>query len=145
MSRAEREAFLAGGVVCRLGCLDEDGHPYVVPVWFDYADGGYYLVPRARSAWAAHLRRDDRVSLCIDGDDGRRVLVKGRARLLEEANVGGRWVAIAQRMGARYLGERAAAYLGKTAGEPRWLFVVVPERTITWKGGWAERYKHSAW
>jgi len=145
MTRVEREAFLAGGVVCRLGCLDEDGYPYVVPVWFEYADGGFYLVPRARSAWAVHLQRDGRVSLCIDGADGRRVLVKGHASVIEEPNAGGRWVAVAKRMGARYMGERATGYLDQTANEPRWLFFVTPERVVTWKGGWAKRYKHSAW
>ena len=40
MSDEEREGFLAQPVIGRLGCLDDDGYPYVVPVWFDYADGG---------------------------------------------------------------------------------------------------------
>lgn len=145
MTRAERERFLARGIVCRLGCLDDDGYPYVVPVWFDYADGGFYLVPRERSAWAQFLKRDGRVSLCIDAQSGERVLVKGTARLVEEPNVGGAWVAVAERMGTRYMGAAAPAYLDKTANEPRWLFFVVPEKVTSWQGGWAERYKHSAW
>jgi Pyridoxamine 5'-phosphate oxidase len=145
MTRAEREAFLARGIICRLGCLDDDGYPYVVPVWFDYADGGFYLVPRERSAWAQFLKRDGRVSLCIDAESGERVLVKGMARLVEEPNVGGAWVAVAERMGARYIGAAARAYLDKTANEPRWLFFVAPEKVTSWQGGWAERYKHSAW
>ena len=92
MTEEEQVAFLAQGIMCRLGCLDDEGAPYVVPVWFEYADGGFYLVPRARSAWAGHLKRDGRVSLCIDTDDGRRVLVRGTARIVEEPNVGGAWV-----------------------------------------------------
>src|SRR5918992_1911031 len=39
MDEAEVAAFLAEGVIFRLGCLDEEGGPYVVPVWFHYADG----------------------------------------------------------------------------------------------------------
>jgi len=145
MTRVERKAFLARGIVCRLGCLDDEGHPYVVPVWFDYADDGYYLVPRARAAWAQFLKRDGRVSLCIDAEGGQRVLVKGTARVVEEPNVGGAWVAVAERMGRRYMGERGRGYLDTTANEPRWLFFVEPQKTVTWQGGWAERYKHSAW
>jgi hypothetical protein len=43
------------------------------------------------------------------------------------------------------MGERAQGYLAKTANEPRWLFFVESERIVTWKGGWAQRYKHSDW
>src|SRR5579859_2702674 len=32
MTSEERAEYLALGVICRLGCLDDDGHPYVVPV-----------------------------------------------------------------------------------------------------------------
>jgi nitroimidazol reductase NimA-like FMN-containing flavoprotein (pyridoxamine 5'-phosphate oxidase superfamily) len=145
MGRAERAAFLQRGIVCRLGCLDDEGYPYVVPVWFEYADGGLYIIPRARSTWAGYLERDGRVSLCIDAAGSQRVLVRGRARLVERPNVGGRWVEIARRMVERYLGERGAAYLEQTLQEPRWLFFVEPERMTSWKGGWAERYKHSQW
>jgi hypothetical protein len=146
MTRSEREAFLTGGVICRLGCLDDQGYPYVVPSWFEYADGGFYIIPRARSAWAAYLQRDGRVSLCIDEPDTRRVLVKGLAQLVEMPNVGGRWVPIAERMCERYLGERGKEYLTKTLDEPRWLFFVEPQQVTSWTGGgWAERYKHTRW
>ena len=39
MNEAQVEAFLKEGRVCRLACLDDEGWPYVVPVWFHYADG----------------------------------------------------------------------------------------------------------
>jgi hypothetical protein len=138
-------ALLTSPAVAKLGCLDDDGYPYVVPVWFTHADGGFYIIPRERSAWAQYLRRDDRASLCIDDAQSRRVLVKGRAELIEEPNVGGRWVAIAREMSLRYMGERGPDYLAQTLNEPRWLFFLRPERTTTWTGGWAKRYKHSDW
>src|SRR5688572_13389241 len=101
----ELEEFLAEGNVARLACLDESGWPYVVPTWFHYADGGYYIIPRARSAWAKYMAADGRVSMTIDepGAPYRRVHVQGTAELLEEPNVGGRWVAIATEMSLRYL------------------------------------------
>ncbi len=141
-------AFLQEGVVCRLGCLDEEGWPYVVPVWFHHADGGYYIIPRERSAWATYLRRDGRVFLSIDDPTPplRKVLVRGTAELVEEPNVGGRWVAIATAMSYRYLGEHGPDYLVPTLNEPRWLFFVRPQRTTTWQGvDWARRYKHGDW
>ena len=147
MSQPELEEFLAGGVICRLSCMDEDGWPYVVPVWFEYSDGGFYVIPRERSAWARHLQRDGRVSLCIDERDPlRKVQVKGQAQVVEEPNVGGRWVQIANRMSYRYLGEHGPDYLVPTLNEPRWLLFIRPLKLTTWQGvDWAPRYKHSNW
>lgn len=146
MGREEMEAFLAEGTVGRLGCLDDEGWPYVVPLWYHHADGGFYVIPRERSAWARHLQRDGRVSLAIDEPAApyRKVVVKGRAELLEEPNVGGRWVAIAEAMSYRYLGEHGPDYLEPTLNEPRWLFFVRPVTLTTWQGvDWAKRYKRA--
>ena len=147
MTEQEIAAFCTGNVVCKLGCLDEEGWPYVVPVWFERADDGYYIIPRERSAWARYLQRDGRVFLCIDevGPTSRKVLVKGTARILEEPNIGGRWVEIARRMSVRYLGEHGPDYLEPTLTEPRWLIIVTPLTTKTWQGvDWHPRYKHGA-
>jgi nitroimidazol reductase NimA-like FMN-containing flavoprotein (pyridoxamine 5'-phosphate oxidase superfamily) len=145
MTPAELDAFLAGPVFCRLGCLDDDGWPYVVPTWYQYADGGFYIVPRERSAWAEFMRRDERVFLCLDDEEYRRVLVKGRATLLEEPNIGGRWVEMGREVARRYRGEEGAAYLEATLNEPRWLFFVEPLQITSWYGGWANKYKHYDW
>ncbi len=148
MTDQELAEFLAGDPICRFGCLDEDGWPYIAPCWFEYRDGGFYIVPRARSAWARRVQRDRRVFLCIDESSrfNRRVLVKGEATVLEEPNLGGRWVEIATRMSRRYLGELGPRYLEPTLAEPRWLLFVRPLKMTTWQGvDWAPRYKHAKW
>jgi PPOX class probable F420-dependent enzyme len=147
MDEREIAAFLTQPIVCRLGCLDADGAPYVVPTWFDYADGGFYLVPRARADWARHLERDGRVFLCIDAAEPpyQRVLAKGVAAVVEQPNIGGRWVAIGRRMAERYRGQEGLAYIERTREEPRWLFFVRPEQITSSTGGWAARYKHTRW
>jgi len=58
MTEKELQDFFSSDVLCRLGCLDDAGAPYVVPCWFQYAEGGFYIIPRARSTWANYLRRD---------------------------------------------------------------------------------------
>ena len=148
MDQAQMDTFLKEGRLCRLGCLDDEGWPYVVPVWFHHADGGFYVIPRARSAWARYLARDDRVSLTIDEQEApyRKVVVRGRAEVVEEPNVGGRWVRIAREMSYRYLGEHGPDYLVPTLNEPRWLVFVRPVKVRTWQGvDWAKRYKHYEW
>src|SRR6476646_6085559 len=83
LSQQEIEDFLARPLTCRLGCLDEDGYPYVVPCLYLYADGGFYLAARSRAAWGHHLARDGRCSLAIDvGYQEPRVQVRGLAERL---------------------------------------------------------------
>lgn len=139
--------MFAKGNICRLATLDEHGWPYVVPVWFEYdeADGGFWFVPRRRSAWALHIQADPRVSFTID-DDGapyRKFMVQGRGTIVEEPNTGGAWVPIAERMSLRYLGPHGPEYLTPTLDQPRWLIKVAPEVVRTWQGvDWAKRYRH---
>ena len=42
MSEVEINDFFAEGPICRLGCLDKDGWPYIAPCWFEYKDGGFF-------------------------------------------------------------------------------------------------------
>jgi hypothetical protein len=71
-----------------------------------------------------------------------KVLVSdGRAELVEEPNIGGRWVDVATRMSYRYLGENGPKYLEPTLNQPRWLFRLTPSKVRTWQGvGWAPHY-----
>lgn len=142
MSVDEMDGFLARGMVMRLACLDDNGHPYVIPVWHEWRDGKFWVIPRARSAWAEHLRRDGRVGFVVDDVTTlEKVIGKGRAELVEEPNVGGRWVEIAERMSARYLGPTGREYLEPTLGQPRWLFAITPTELRTWQGvAWARHY-----
>lgn len=147
LSEDDLNEFLSTDVICRLGVLDDQGWPYVVPVWFLYKDGGFYIIPRERSTWAEFMANDPRVFLTIDeGGQQRKVMVKGMAELIERPNIGGTWVELANEMSYRYLGPNGPKYLEPTLTEPRWLFFVRPVEMKTWQGvDWAKRYKHSEW
>lgn len=144
MTPREIDTFLAGPWNARVGCLTESGAPYVVPAWYEWDGQVFWLVPRARAAWARYLQRDGRVSLCIDQEEAphRRILVAGRAEIVEPPNVKGRWVSIAERMALRYLGPvNGPRYLVPTLDRPRWLIRVRPEKMTSWAGGdWHPRY-----
>lgn len=147
LSEEEMQEFLSTDVLCRLSVLDDDGWPYVVPVWFLYKDDGFYIIPRERSDWARFMENDKRVYLAIDEPVSlRKVLVKGEAELIERPNVGGKWVDFANEMSYRYLGPHGPDYLIPTLTEPRWLFFVRPISIKTWQGvDWAKKYKHEGW
>ena len=147
MTDEEVGEFLKGPHLCRLACLDEEGWPYIVPLWYQYRDGGYYVVPRARSVWAKHIQRDPRVHICVDiWETMQKVMAKGKAEIVEEPNTGGKWVEVATEMSLRYLGENGPKYLEPTLVEPRWLIFMKPDSQMTWQGvDWAGRYKHAKW
>jgi general stress protein 26 len=136
----ELDEFLERGIPVRLACLQPDGSPYAVVCWHEWRDGSLWLVPRARSRWAELLKADPRVSFVIDEAD-RKVWGEGLAEVVEEPNVGGRWVDVATRMAQRYLGADGPTYLVPTLDQPRWLIRIAPTRLQTWKGqAWARRY-----
>ena len=144
LDQAEIDEFLAGPQIARVACLDDEGWPYVVPCWQEWDGGGWWVIPRERSTWARYLDGDRRCAVTVDenGSRQRKVLAQCEAELVERPNVGGRWVAIATRMSARYLGENGPRYLEPTLDRPRWLFYLRPRQVTTWQGqDWAKRYK----
>lgn len=143
LQQDEFDSFLAEGHIARLACLDDNGWPYVVPLWYEWDEDGFWVIPRKKSAWAGYLKNDPRCAMTVDQSGSlRKVIVQGEAKLVEEPNLGGRWVEIAERMSLRYLGENGPKYLEPTLDKKRWLFYVQPMRLWTWQGvDWARRYK----
>jgi hypothetical protein len=145
LEQQELAEFLAEGHIARLACLDDDGWPYVVPCWHEWDGDGFWVIPRKKSAWAGYLQANPGCAITVDEDGAlRKVIAQCEARLVEEPNVGGQWVPIAERMSVRYLGENGPKYLEPTLNQPRWLFRLEPVRLWTWQGvDWAKRYKEA--
>ena len=94
--RAER--FLSGNAFARVACIDDEGNPYVVPLWYTWDGEGFLLVIRERARIARYMKNNPNVSLVVDEmevDDERgqftlpKVFCQGQAEIVEEANVGG--------------------------------------------------------
>src|SRR5262245_54830669 len=70
MTRAEREAFLAGVHVGVLGVVESDGNPLAVPVWYGYEPGGdIVVVTGTDSRKGSALDAGGRFSLCAQTED----------------------------------------------------------------------------
>jgi len=152
MGHDEVAAFLEGDTLARLACLKPDGSPYVIPVWYQWDGEDFWFVGRQRSDWCKYLQADGRASVVIDAphsptdDMGRsteipKVFVEGNVEVVEEPNVGGKWVEVAEKMSLRYLGPNGPTYLTSTIKQPRWLLRLRPTRIKTWQGvGWSPKY-----
>lgn len=155
LTAQEVEAFLQEpGHLVRIGTVDADGMPRVVPTWFRHDGGRILFTPRGTSAFFANLRRDRRVALSVDEEPlpYRKVTVQGHASLLQDVGHDDEWRDVYREIACRYVPEEAAeAYIQDTIDQPRALFAVplAGSRVTTWRmpvgdergtGIWARQY-----
>ena len=144
MSAEEIQEFLAGPVVARVATIDEEGQPYITPVWQEWDGEAMWIVPRERSTWVRHIQKNPNVAVSCAMDSGTyaRVLMRGRAEIVfGPAPMAGQCLDVANRMALRYLGEHGPEYLVPTYDRPRYLIKFVPETLVSWDGvEWHSKY-----
>src|SRR5271157_2694535 len=144
LTPAEIEEFLAGPMVARIATIDENGVPYVTPVWQEWDGEAFWIVPRERSAWVAHIKKNPNVGISCAQDSGtyKRVTAQGKAEIVfGPAPMQGQCLDVANRMALRFLGEHGPEYLVPTYDRPRYLIKIVPTKMLTWDGiEWAKKY-----
>jgi PPOX class probable F420-dependent enzyme len=136
MDEAEIRAFLTFGTrTGKLAVTQLDGSPMVVPIWFAVDDDDTLLFTTwSDSIKGKSLRRDGRVSLCVDEDEPpyAYVRVDGTATLSDDQ---GQLRAWATRIGGRYMGAALAEQYGERNGVPGELLVrITPTRTVAQAG-----------
>jgi PPOX class probable F420-dependent enzyme len=132
MSEREWRAFLTERArTAKVSTTRPDGHPHVTPVWFDLdADGTLVFTTDADSVKGRSLRRDPRVSLCVDDDAPpfAFVIIEGTVSLSEDPTALTYW---ATRIGGRYMGGDRAEFYGRRNAVPGELVVrVTPARVL---------------
>jgi len=124
MTTTEQEEFLAEpGILMRIAVVRADGSPLVTPIWFMYRDNAIWFTPREKSEWFGCLRRDARVSLCIDEQPSpyRKVIVEGQADVGNDDA----WRDLYRDIAVKYVGEAPGnAYVDNTIEQPRGLYRV---------------------
>lgn len=85
MTQEQVDEFLLASRHAILATNRKDGAPQISPVWYLYDDGKIYVTVFADSAKCHNLKRDSRVSICVDGGhpDGRAVTIYGTAELMQ--------------------------------------------------------------
>jgi PPOX class probable F420-dependent enzyme len=144
LTKEEITEFLSGPIVARIATVKEDGAPYVAPIWQYYDGEVMWVIPRERSVFVQHIRRNPRVavSCAYDTAPWTRVLIQGRAEIVEGPKpVEGLIAEIGKQMTIRYLGEHGAEYASLTWDRPRYLIKIIPEKVTSWTGSeWAHKY-----
>jgi len=131
MSEDEMRAFLTQGTrTAKVAVVRRDGAPMVVPVWFVLDGREVVFTTGSESIKGRALRRDPRLSICVDDDRPpfAYVRVDGVADLSEDV---GEMLPWATRIGARYMGEDQAEAFGRRNAVPGELLVRVrPKRVV---------------
>lgn len=116
MRPEEARAFLLERPrTAKLATVRADGRPHLAPVWFDLDGEELVFTTWHTTVKAANLRRDPRVSLCVDDEAPpfAFVLVEGTAALSEDLDELRHW---ATRIAGRYMGQEQAEAFGQRNG-----------------------------
>lgn len=158
LTSSETDTFLSDpGHLLRLGTVDANVMPSVVPIWFLHRDAKIWFTPRAKSEWFQHLRANPNVCCTIDESAGvmRKVIARGQAELIYDVGNDDEWRDIYRDITMRYVpGHFANKYLSDTHDEPRglWALDLANARVDTWRmpagagedslAVWAPKYYH---
>jgi len=131
LTQDKMNTFLNGKYNAILATIKHDGGPQLTPVIYRWDGERFWVSTTKDRAKYLNIRRDPRISLCIDeAATGTTVIATGKARLTED-NLWNETRKIVE----RYQGpERGAAYVKSMHDkkEPRVLIVLKPEHVISW-------------
>ncbi len=133
MTAAEYREFLLGSVrTATLATVRADGRPHAAPIWYHLDGETFVFTTGEDTVKGRNMRRDGRVSLCIDDERPpfHFVIVEGVATLTVDDPDLLLW---ATRLGGRYMGEEEAEAFGRRNAVPGELLVrVAPTKVLAY-------------
>ena len=136
LTQHEIADLLAQAVPAHLATLDPAGFPRVIPIWFLWEEGSFYLSSGPQSRHVRDLARDPRAGLCLAVEENptetgyrpfRQIIVRGKANVLPDTNAS--W---ARKLIGKYIpGEAGVRRAKLEAGKPHVVIVLRPERFLT--------------
>ena len=136
LTQHEIADMLAQAVPAHLATLDPAGFPRVIPIWFLWEDGIFYLSSGPQSRHVQDLARDPRAGLCLAVEEGptetgyrpfRQVMARGYAHV--QLDTDANW---ARKLISKYIpGEAGVRRAELEAGKPHVVIVLRPERVLT--------------
>jgi PPOX class probable F420-dependent enzyme len=130
MTKREISQFLAQPNIAVVAVTAPDGAPHATPTWYEYRRGEAFFITDSTAFKCKCLRRDPRVTLCIDTRKPpyKGVILKGRAEMEEKVAD-----AMLERMAIAYMGRRAGReYAAQFKGQAVMVVRFKPDRIISW-------------
>jgi PPOX class probable F420-dependent enzyme len=138
MNHDEWRAFLLDKPrTAKLATVRADGRPHVAPIWIDLDGDDVMFTTGADTLKGKALRRDPRVSLCIDDDAPpfAFVIIEGTASVSRDLDELLFW---ATRIAGRYLGAEQSEAFGRRNAVPGELLIRVTPTKVVARGDVAD-------
>ena len=126
--------FIKSQKILRLSTIDPQGNPHIIPVWYDYINGKFYIGTNTRTIKARNIKKNPRVSFCIDvgirSPNIFGIMGNGRARLILEDK---RVQLVAKKILRRYfksLKNKSAQHL---LNDTDCIIEIIPKKLTSWK------------
>ena len=145
--------------LARIGTVDADGTPRVVPMWFMMDGDRLCFTPREPAMVWQNMLRDPRVGISVDEDElpYRKVTIQGHIEVIYQPGKDRLWQHLYRAIAMRYISVDAARqYVDSTDDQPRALCAVDlsarATRLSSWRmpvgnedqrGIWHDRYYRS--
>ena len=133
MNTEEYRDFLLGSIrTATLATVRADGRPHAAPIWYGLDGETFVFMTGEDTVKARNMRREPRVSLCIDDERPpfHFVIVEGTAELAADDPEMLRW---STSIGGRYMGEEQAEAFGRRNAVPGELLVrVTPKKVLAY-------------
>ena len=135
-----RNFLLQGTFTGKLGTINKNGSPHIVPIWFTLDNKNSILLTTGNtSVKAKNIQRDNRVRLCVDDQVPlfSFVTIDGIAEIISnQPSEIYKWAKI---IAARYMGnDKAEEYGKRNSSEGKFLIKIKPTKVIGQKdiAGW---------
>lgn len=126
--------FIKTQKILRLATIDPKGNPHIIPVWYDYINGKFYIGTNTRTTKARNIKKNPRVSFCIDvgirSPDIFGIMGIGRAKLILENK---RVQPVAKKILRRYFKSLKNKSAQQLLDNTDCVIEITPKKLTSWK------------
>ena len=129
----KRDKFLKTQKILRLATIDKRGMPHIVPVWYLYKDGVFYIGTNTVTKKAKNVKKNPKVSFCVDA--GIRspifgVMGKGFAKLIMNKKI---VTSIAKKILLRYFKSLNNNSAQELLVQTNCIIKIMPKKITVWE------------
>ncbi|MEX1053076.1 MAG: pyridoxamine 5'-phosphate oxidase family protein [Nitrosopumilaceae archaeon] len=129
----KKDEFIKSQKILRLATVDKNGVPHIVPVWYLYKNGNFYVGTNTSTKKAKNVKKNSKVSFCVDlGVHSPIIGVMGigNAKLILRKNDVAR---IAKTILLRYFKSLNNKSAQELLSQTDCIIEIVPKKITTWK------------
>jgi len=130
----KNEKFLKSQKILRFATIDSSGDPHIVPVWYMYTNGKFYVGTNTNTRKAKNIKKNSRVSFCVDigirSPDIIGVMGTGRAKIILKTSI---VKPIAKKILLRYFSSLKNKSAQELLDQTDCIIEITPKKVTDWK------------